>query len=77
MEKWGDTLANLTSQRLSLTEFEVQLVFSQLVDIVVELRKANIAHNFITLESLYIDLKQKNKLKLGDFKKSFNVASYF
>ena len=77
MEKWGDTLADLISQRLTLSEFEVQLVFSQLVDIVVELRKANVAHNSITLESLYIDIKQKHKLKLGDFKKSFNVASYF
>ena len=55
----------------------MQLIFSQLVDIVVELRKANIAHNFITVESLYIDIKQKHKIKLGDFKKSFNVASYF
>jgi hypothetical protein len=57
MERWGRTLGDVLAKRRVLTEYEVQMVFSQLVDLVVELRTKNIAHNAISLDSIFVDLK--------------------
>jgi len=49
MEQWGITLAEVIRRRSVLSEYEVQIIFSQLVNILSDLRSNNISHGNICL----------------------------
>lgn len=54
MEAWGISLEEIIKRRKYLTEKEVRLIFCQMVNILEHLRKNNIGHQNIKLESLLV-----------------------
>jgi len=64
MDLWGVSLEKILMHRHTLMEKEVQLVFCQLVDILENLRSANISHGNITLSSVLLVPGKVNVLQL-------------
>jgi serine/threonine protein kinase len=75
MELWGIPLEKILTRRRALMEREVQLIFCQLIDILENLRSANVSHGNIALTTVLLATDQENFIQLTDFTHSHDLST--